>query len=62
MMTPGEILAVQALAEVWNAMVACGAGDSEAAAHIHALQHTVMARTAMRLHPEIFGQTRPDRG
>ncbi len=33
--------------------------DGEPCAHIHALQHAVMARTAQRLHPEIFRQDVP---
>lgn len=56
MMTEREKRAVELLAQAWNAMLACGAADSEAAAHIHALQHAVMARTTARLHPEIFRQ------
>lgn len=55
-MTEQEKAAVLALGEAWNAMIACGAADAEAAAHIHALQHSVMAKLAQRTHPDIFRQ------
>lgn len=59
-MTDGEKRAVELLGEAWNAMLACGAADREAAAHIHALQHAVMARSTARLHPELFRQPRAE--
>lgn len=53
-MTEAELNACRLLGEAWNAMLACGIANSEAAAHIHALQHAVMAQAARRMHPEIF--------
>ena len=53
-MTEAEKLAVERLGEAWNAMIACGAADVEAMAHLHALQHAVMARPTVRAHPELF--------
>jgi hypothetical protein len=62
-MTEAEKKAVLLLGDAWNAMLACGVSGPEPAAYIHALQHAVMARTAQRLHPEIFRQDpRDDRG
>lgn len=55
-MTPGEERAAVLLGEAWNAMVACGVADAEMAAHIHALQHAVMAQTARRMRPDLFHQ------
>jgi len=55
-MTENEKRAVLLLADAWNAMVECGVADAESAAHIHALQHSVMACMARRSHPEIFRQ------
>lgn len=55
-MTDDEKTAVDCLAKAWNAMVTSGVADAEMAAHIHALQHRVMAEATRRLHPEIFRQ------
>lgn len=59
-MTDTEKRACELLGEAWNAMLACGAADAEAAAHIHALQHAVMARSTARLHPDVFRQLRSE--
>ncbi len=61
-MTDREKRAVELLGEAWNAMLVCGAADREAAAHIHALQHAVMARSTARLHPDLFRQPRAEIG
>ncbi|MBP2512241.1 MULTISPECIES: hypothetical protein [Sphingomonas] len=53
-MTAAEKKAVLLLGDAWNALLECGVTGPEPCAHIHALQHAVMARTAQRLHPEIF--------
>jgi len=53
-MTDAEKRAVELLAAAWNAMIDCGAADVEAMAHVHALQHAVMARLTARAHPELF--------
>ena len=58
-MTEAEKRACLLLGEAWNAMLACGAADSEAAAHIHALQHAVMAQLACRSHPDLFRKKLP---
>lgn len=42
------------LGDAWNALIECGVADQEAAAHVHALQHAVMAQLARRRHPDIF--------
>jgi len=55
-MTEAEKKAVLLLSEAWNALLECGVTGLEPCAYIHALQHAVMARTAQRLHPEIFRQ------
>ena len=55
-MTEAEKKAVLLLSEAWNALLECGVTGPEPCAHLHALQHAVMARTAQRLHPEIFRQ------
>lgn len=53
-MTKAEKLAVELLAQAWSAMIDCGAADTEAMAHVHALQHAVMARPTARANPELF--------
>ena len=55
-LTAEEQRAVRLLGEAWNAMLECGVHGPEPAAHIHALQHAVMARMAVRAHPELFRQ------
>jgi hypothetical protein len=55
-MTKAEEKALHALADAWNALVACGLGNPETATSIHALQHTVMAQTILRLRPDLFNQ------
>jgi len=55
-MTEAEKKAVLLLSEAWNALLECGVTGPEPCAHLHALQHAVLARTAQRLHPEIFPQ------
>lgn len=55
--TADEEHAIKLLAEAWNAMVACGAADQEAAAHVHALQYAVMAQPARRSRPDLFRQS-----
>jgi len=58
-MNEAERKAVLLLGDAWNALLECGVTGPEPCAHIHALQHAVMARTAQRLHPEIFRQDVP---
>jgi len=55
-MSEDEKRAIVLLGEAWNAMIACKAATSETAAHIHDLQHAVMAKVAQRMHPEILRQ------
>ena len=59
LLTPTELLAIERAAQLWNQLTAI-VGDgptrardlAELAAHIHAIQATVMAQAAARAYPE----------
>jgi hypothetical protein len=51
-----ELDAINKLSAAWDAMVACGTAGIEATAHMHALQHIVMAQPTIRAHVDLFRQ------
>lgn len=66
MLTPEELKLAEDLGDIWNRFIAlpsfAEADSHDFCFHIHALQNLIMARSAVRAHPEYFvGQDETDR-
>lgn len=64
-LTELELAVVEALADafiVWRQLDEYHPNDApDFVSHIHALQHIVMSRAAVRAHPDVFHRTEPGR-